>query len=883
MGIQLLIGGAGVTAAIAFAAFLTIVALHKQATRDVAHGLTSLSTVLADQADHALQAIELAQDAVVEKLRDASDRASYAAAAGNLSLHEELRARISSLQQVNALTVLDHTGRLLNFSRRWPIPAIDLSDRDYFQELAADPKLQRVISRPFQNRGDGIWTIYIARKVTATDGTFLGAVLGAVELGYFQNLYRRIVPAEDFNIGVFRNDGVLLTRFPYRENAIGKSFPTSTVMRLASAGIANGDARANSPIDGADRFVSIRSLTHYPMKLYVSRDSAIGLTQFRHQAVAVGVAAFMLAAGLNLSLFFVGRKFRAREDHTRAEERVRAERDLRKQHAAFGVALDNMTQGLCLFSGDGKVVVMNARFAELHAIPSHLCVQGTPAALIEHTILERVSVGQDRFDLLQRPPGAAHLRSTVYLNDGRALDVVRAPVPGGGWVCTHEDITERRRAEERMRFLAGHDVLTNLSNRRLFKEQVEQTLVTSAGATTEAALLCLDLDRFKPINDVFGHPTGDRLLTEVARRLNGLGDRCVPARLGGDEFAILVSDIAGATGPAQWAQAVIDVLAEPFDLAGTRVEIGCSIGIAVFPKDGDAYDRLLSAADMALFRAKREDKGGFVFFEPSMDTEARARHELARDLKAAIGTSQLHLHYQPQFAVATGEILGFEALLRWNHPIRGPISPAQFIPIAEETGLILPIGEWVLRTACREAARWDRPLGIAVNLSIAQFKSDGLLEVVGCALRDAGLEPSRLELEVTESLLLQDTARAQDLLVTLRRKGVRIAIDDFGTGYSSLLTLQSFPFDRIKIDRSFVGQIGLARKGAAIVQAIIALGSSLGMPVIAEGIETDEQLAFLRKCGCAEMQGYLCGRPRPIADYRTLTDADSAFPLLRRA
>lgn len=434
-----------------------------------------------------------------------------------------------------------------------------------------------------------------------------------------------------------------------------------------------------------------------------------------------------------------------------------------------------------------------------------------------------------------------------------------------------------------MLFLASHDVLTDLSNRRLFEQQVEQTLVASANAATEAALLCIDLDHFKQVNDVFGHPTGDSLLAEVARRLSGLGDRCVPARLGGDEFAIVATDITGARGPAEWAQAVIDALAEPFDLAETRVEIGCSIGIAVFPQDGDTYDRLLCAADMALFRAKRQSKGGFAFFEPAMETEARARHELARDLKAAIGTSQLLLHYQPQFAVATGEILGFEALLRWNHPLRGPISPAQFIPIAEETGLILPVGEWVLRAACEEAARWEKPLGIAVNLSIAQFKQEGLPAVVMEAIRDARLDPSRLEIEVTESLLLQNTSRAQDLLLTLKREGVRVAIDDFGTGYSSLLTLQSFPFDRIKIDRSFVGQIGVTPKGAAIVQAIIALGSSLGMPVIAEGIETEEQLAFLRKYDCAEIQGYLCGRPQPIVEYRTLTDADFAFHSRRRA
>lgn len=858
------------------AAILTIVSLYKQATGDVAHGLASLSTILSDQANHAFQVIELAQDAVIQELHEAHvvDPAGFAAAAGTLTLHEELRTRISSLPQVNAITILDRTGKLLNFSRRWPIPEINLSDRDYFRELAADPKLQRVISRPYQNRGDGAWTIYIARKVTAPDGTFLGMVLGAVELGYFEDLYRRIMPDTDFVVGIFRNDGVLLLRSPSRNDATGNVYLQSSAMMVTAQGGTSGDLRLRSPIDGNDRFVSVRPLANYPMKLYVSRKAEMGLAQFRQQAIAVTIIALLLAICLITFILSLARRMRAREEATRAEERGRAERDLHKLYAAFGVALDHMTQSLCLFDGAGRLVFMNARFAELYHIPPSHQLQNAPADAIRNYIRENYFASDASARVLAEPLGKSLLRHIVELRDGRVIDIVRAPVPDGGWVCTHEDITGRRRAEERMSFLAGHDVLTDLPNRRLFEETVERTLRASAAAGTEVALLCIDLDRFKQVNDVFGHPMGDKLLMEVAKRLtDNFGDHCVPARLGGDEFAVLTADMGGGTSPAQWAQAIIDSLTVPFELEGARLEIGCSIGIAIFPQDGDTYDRLLSAADMALFRAKRQTKGGFSFFVPSMDAEARERHELASDLKAAIGTDQLHLHYQPQFEVATGRVLGFEALLRWNHPVRGAIPPGHFISIAEETGLIVPIGEWVLRAACREAARWDNPLGIAVNLSIRQMSQEGLPDLILDAIREAGLDPRRLEMEITESLFLHNTGRTRDLLKTLKKAGVRVAIDDFGTGYSSLLTLQSFPFDKIKIDRTFVDQIGVTRKGTAIVQAIIALGGSLGMAVIAEGIETEEQLAFLRRYGCVEMQGYLCGRPQPIDHYAMLTEA----------
>ncbi|MGY4452437.1 diguanylate cyclase (GGDEF)-like protein [Bradyrhizobium sp. i1.3.1] len=456
--------------------------------------------------------------------------------------------------------------------------------------------------------------------------------------------------------------------------------------------------------------------------------------------------------------------------------------------------------------------------------------------------------------------------SQVVTRFGRSIRVVNQPMQGGGWVATFEDITEWLEAQAKISHMARHDALTNLPNRVLFHEQLEQGL-GRAKSGDQLAVLCLDLDHFKDINDSLGHPIGDALLKEVGRRLKAtVGASDTVARLGGDEFAVVQIGRSEEAAARALAGRLVEVISAPYEIDDHQIVIGVSIGISLSPQDSDNPDELLKNADLALYRAKADGRGTYRFFETGMDARAQARRLLEMDLRAALLRDEFEAYYQPIRDVASGRVVAFEALLRWNHPQRGLIAPINFIPVAEETGLIVQLGEFVLRSACSDAATWPDDVDVAVNLSPVQFKSPNLIASVTDALAASGLAARRLELEITESVLLQNSEATLTTLHELRAMGVRISLDDFGTGYSSLSYLRSFPFDKIKIDRSFVSELATREDSMAIIRAVTGLGRSLGIVTTAEGVENDAQLELLRREGCTQAQGYLFSKPRPASD-----------------
>lgn len=457
---------------------------------------------------------------------------------------------------------------------------------------------------------------------------------------------------------------------------------------------------------------------------------------------------------------------------------------------------------------------------------------------------------------------------------GRMLEAQRGG-SGDLMVLAVRDLRERRSAEEKIRYLAEHDGLTGLANRNMMQARLAQAMDRIAVTGESLSVICIDLDHFKEANDLHGHLAGDAILTETARRLQqSVVAPAFAARLGGDEFVVVqigVEDQPAAA--AELCTTLLEVLSAPVTYADQDLQVGASLGVSLYPDDGATGEALLANADMALYRAKEDGRGSYRFFKREMDELIRERRTLARELRQAILDEELVLHYQPLARAEDGEICGFEALVRWRHPTRGMVAPIDFIPVAEESGLILPLGEWVLRKACADAAAWDRPLRIAVNLSPVQLHQANLAAVVHEVLLETGLAPRRLELEITETALFKDYQRALDNLRRLKALGVRIAMDDFGTGFSSLSTLQSFPFDKIKIDKSFVENIHRHERATAIVRAVLGLGRSLDIPVTAEGVETPEQLEFLRGEACAEVQGYAIGRPGPMGALDDWTEA----------
>ena len=678
--------------------------------------------------------------------------------------------------------------------------------------------------------------------------------MALLDQSYFLGLYRSLDVGPRGVVLMLQRGGGALARTP--PLGVGDA---PVRRRPFAAHLHNGEAGAyetESAADQSPRIVGYKAVSVPPIVVLVSYHRGDALVGWYQHLYTFGPGALLVVLiillGTALLIWQTG--------------------DLSRKKRILEVTLENMAHGLCMFDGKQRLIVCNSRYLKMYGLSPEEMRAGTTL----RTILEaRVAAGSS--------PEAAReyietrlaevSRNEPYsavneLRGGRVVAVTHQPIEGGGWVAIHQDITDSRRDEEKVVFMAHHDLLTGIANRASFMEKLEEAEARLRQRHETFTVFMLDLDRFKNINDSLGHPAGDALLKQTADRLKAsLRETDVVARLGGDEFAIIQAAEPDQRGAAiELAKRIIALISAPYDINGSTVSIGTSIGIAMASAAGTDPDTLMKQADLALYRTKSDGRNGYCFFDERMTADADARRQLEADLRDAISRGEIDVHYQPILHVKTRKLFGMEALARWRHPRKGFIPPMEFIPLAEETGLIVPLGEWVLRKACAAATLWPPDVKVAVNISAVQFGKSDLLDVVTRTLGETGLPAERLELEITESALLENQAAALATLQQLKGLGITISLDDFGTGYSSLRYLTTFPIDKIKIDKSFTQNIIHRADCAAVVASVLALGSGLDVATVAEGVETRQQFDILRASGVKYVQGYLFGAPCPAAE-----------------
>ena len=775
-----------------------------------------------------------------------------------------LRAKLGALSYVGAVNLFDSEGMLVNSSNVWPVPPVSVADRAYFTTLKTDSRSPDTLVETVHGRVTGVWTTVIARRITGPNGEFFGVIGRGLEPANFEKFFATVTLGADASIAMIHRDGTLIVRHPRNEALTGRRLGSGPLIQyvLTHGGTASGTFI--SPIDRQQRLGAVASLNSFPIIVLASTPVEAALAGWREQMrFLIGVGSVSVLAVVVILLLVVKR---LSLDHRMSQERLTLEK-LRLDRA-----VNNMTQGLLLFDASEHLVVCNQRYIEMYGLSPDII---KPGCSFRDVIAHRKATGSfagDEDEYISSVLRDIERKKITVIEtpDGRSIQIVNEPLAGGGWVATHEDITERRRAEQRITHLAHYDALTDLPNRTLFHERLKRH-IAQIGPGDLLAVQYIDIDEFKSVNDSLGHLIGDELLKSVAISLS----RCVGAdgfvaRLGGDEFAIVQTTARNRDDVTDLVTRVFDAIRTPYECLGHQLTTDASIGMALVPEHGTDLDQILKNADLAMYAAKSAGRRTYSFFAPDMDAKMRARRQMEIDLRCAITTGELEVHYQPCVSLRDNKITGCEALVRWRHPDRGYVSPAEFIPIAEETGLINELGEWVLTTACTEAATWPAHIKLAVNVSPVQFKSGTLALRIAAALAASELPASRLELEITEAVLIRDDETALAILHQLRDIGVRIALDDFGTGYSSLSYLQRFPFDKIKIDRCFVNDIAESGGSSSIVQAVVNIAAARHMTTTAEGVETESQQRLLRAFGCSEMQGYLFSAAKPAADLKKL-------------
>ena len=858
----LIICGAVLISAIAIGTVVMVGNFRERALHSSERELDNTVLLLARHFDQQLEDFEVIQRDLFTQTRNAGIASPdiFRGQMSTLEMHEALRAKVSGHSDVAGVNVFDSEGVLINSSETWPVPDMKISDRAFFKAFKSGSAVTPVLVELVKSRFSNEWATVISRRIAGPKGEFLGLVTRAISPASLEKYFATMALGDGAAISMYHHDGTLLARYPHIEAMIGRNFAAGPVHQQILSRSDHGTIRLISPVDGMDRLASARALTDFPISIIATTTVAAALADWREQTgflIAVAGLSVLVIAAI---LFLVVRKLS--QQHQMEKQRL-------------DTAINNMTQGLLLFDSSQRLVVCNQRYIEMSGVSTDVAKPGcTIRELLEH----RKEIGSFRGDvdeycstLLHKMAQGKIFQTILDSADGGWIQVLYRPLShGGGWVATLEDITERRRTEERITHLAHYDVLTDLPNRALFQERLKLELAQIREGE-QLAVIYIDIDEFKSVNDTLGHLIGDELLKSVAVSLGS----CITAsdfvvRLGGDEFAVVQTAIKDQQDVTDLVTRIYRAIRVPYECLGHQVTTDASIGIALAPLHGGDLNQLLKNADLAMYAAKAAGRRTYRFFEPEMDARVKARRVLETDLRQAIKEGGLELHYQPFVNLRDDKITGCEALLRWRHPERGMIPPSEFIPVAEETGLISELGKWVLMTACAEAATWPDTIKLAVNVSPIQFKDDTFALKVVAALATSGLLASRLELEITEAVLIRDDEAALAILHQLRAAGVRIALDDFGTGYSSLSYLQRFPFDKIKIDRCFIGDIAEPGGSSSIVQAVVSIAVARDITTTAEGVETEQQRDLLRTIGCTEMQGYLFSPARPAADLKQL-------------
>jgi diguanylate cyclase (GGDEF)-like protein len=840
----------------------TIWQLRNDAIRSAIADTGNIATILAGQFSRSLTSI----DATLLELRtrskglDIDTPAKVRAIYGTREMHDTMRAHLATLPQIFNIAIADENGQLVASTAAWPTPDINISDRDYFKTARARLDGGLSTSVPLRNRIDGSQTIVFARRLETPSGAFAGIVLASVNSNYFEAIYSSTQLLKSVTFNLVRDDGTILFRYPDPDGFVGKRLSQETTWQ-DSLDRRTGSFRILAKGDNRYRYVSVRPVPEFPLFVNISVAERTVLEGWLRRSAMIGLGSAALLLCSIYLLLAITRQVRFLST---------SEASLLRTSQQLDAALNNMAHGISMFDRQQRLVVCNKQYAGIYNLTLDQVRPGTPARqILDARVAAGASPASRRYaaDRVKAMAAGKDYAVLDYLRDGRVIAISHQRMQNGGWVAVHQDITAQKRVEAELAHIARYDGLTGLANRALLLEKVNEALSRVVGHDERFSVLMLDLDRFKAVNDSLGHAIGDALLKAVGDRLRRLvRDLDIVARLGGDEFAIIqIADTNQRDQATVLANRILSTITEPYDIDGRKIVIGTSIGIALAPQDASDADALVRHADLALYKSKSEGRNRYRFFETAMEAEARDRRELEEDMRRALLREEFELHYQTVIDIGRRECCGAEALVRWRHPDRGLLFPDQFIGLAEESGLIMQLGGWILRRACSDAAAWPPHLKIAVNLSPVQLKQSNLLDVIKSALRDSGLDPQRLELEITETVLVEKSEENLAVLHEIKKLGISIILDDFGIGYSSMRYLQMFPFDKIKIDKSFIQSMTTHSDSAAIVCAITGLGRGLEIETTAEGVETKEQLAFLRTAGCQLGQGYLFSRPVPLS------------------